>query len=97
MAIDRVKFQDIIESQLPNFMAEDFPLLTEFLRQYYVSQEVQSSPLDISQNLDQYIKLEEAFKKSSSTILESSISFDDDVISADQMAISQMDFQKEMV
>ena len=82
MAIDRVKFQDIIESQLPNFMAEDFPLLTEFLRQYYVSQEVQSSPLDISQNLDQYIKLEEAFKKSSSTILESSISFDDDVISA---------------
>ena len=82
MAIDRVKFQDILESQLPNFMAEDFPLLTEFLRQYYVSQEVQSSALDISQNLDQYIKLDQAFQKSSSTVLESSISFDDDVISA---------------
>jgi len=82
MAIDRVKFQDIIENQLPNFMAEDFPLLTDFLKQYYISQEFESGPLDISQNIDNYVKLDNAFKRSKSSVLATDIDDTDDIISA---------------
>ena len=37
MAVDRVKLQQIVASQLPRYVREDFPLLTSFLEQYYVS------------------------------------------------------------
>jgi len=59
MSETRVKVQSIVENQLPNFIAEDSPLLVEFLKQYYVSQEYQSAPADIIQNIDKYLKLEE--------------------------------------
>ena len=61
MAVDRVKFQEIVASQLPRYVREDFPLLGEFLEQYYISQESQSGPTDIIQNIDQYVKVEELF------------------------------------
>ena len=59
MSETRVKIQSIVENQLPNFIAEDSPLLVEFLKQYYVSQEYQSASADIIQNIDRYLKLEE--------------------------------------
>ena len=59
MSETRVKVQSIVENQLPNFIAEDSPLLVEFLKQYYVSQEYQSASSDIIQNIDRYLKLEE--------------------------------------
>ena len=52
MAVDRVKFQEIVTSQLPRYVREDFPLLSDFLEQYYISQESQSGPADIIQNID---------------------------------------------
>ena len=54
----RVKVQQIIESQLPSFILEESPNTTEFLKQYYISQEYQGGPIDIAENLDQYLKLE---------------------------------------
>ena len=58
MAVDRVKFQEIVSSQIPRYVREDFPLLTNFLEQYYVSQEHQGGPVDIINNIDQYVKVE---------------------------------------
>ena len=55
----RVKIQQIIESQLPQFVIDEFPLVAQFLKQYYISQESQGLPSDILNNIDQYIKLEE--------------------------------------
>ena len=52
----RIKVNQIIESQLPEFVVADFPNATEFLRQYYISQEYQGAPSDILGNLDQYLK-----------------------------------------
>ena len=52
----RIKVNQIIESQLPEFIVADFPNATEFLRQYYISQEYQGAPSDILGNLDQYLK-----------------------------------------
>jgi len=54
----RVKVQQIIESQLPNFILDESPNTAEFLKQYYISQEYQSGPIDIAENLDQYLKLD---------------------------------------
>jgi len=75
MSVDRVKFQDIVESQLPRYVREEFPLLPEFLKQYYVSQEFDSGTLDIIQNLDKYTKLDEIFNLSNSTVLRFGLNF----------------------
>ena len=54
----RVKVQQIIEKQLPEFLRAESPKTIDFLKQYYISQEYQSGPSDISENLDQYLKLD---------------------------------------
>jgi hypothetical protein len=54
----RVKVQQIIENQLPEFILDESPNTVEFLKQYYISQEYQSAPTDIAENLDQYLKLD---------------------------------------
>ena len=54
----RVTVQQIIENQLPEFILSESPKAAEFLKQYYISQEYQSGPSDIAQNLDQYLKLD---------------------------------------
>jgi hypothetical protein len=54
----RVKVQQVIENQLPNFILDESPNTAEFLKQYYISQEYQSGVVDIAENLDQYLKLD---------------------------------------
>ena len=54
----RVKIQDIVSNQLPEFVLDESPKALEFLKQYYISQEYQGGPIDISDNLDQYLKLD---------------------------------------
>ena len=54
----RVKIQDIISNQLPNYILDESPLTSDFLKQYYISQEYQGGPIDLSDNLDQYLKLD---------------------------------------
>ena len=53
----RVKVQDIVAAQLPEFIRNEAPLTDNFLRQFYVSQEFQGGPVDFASNLDQYLKL----------------------------------------
>ena len=54
----RVKVQQIIENQVPEFIRSDSPKAVDFLKQYYISQEYQGGPSDIIENLDQYLKLD---------------------------------------
>ena len=54
----RVKVQQIIDSQLPEFILDESPKAVDFLKQYYISQEYQGGPVDISENLDQYLKVD---------------------------------------
>ena len=54
----RVKIQDIVSSQLPNFILDESPKTADFLKQYYLSQEYQGGPVDLSSNLDQYLNLQ---------------------------------------
>ena len=54
----RVKIQQIVESQLPGFILDESPKTVDFLKQYYISQEYQGGSTDLSDNIDQYIKLD---------------------------------------
>jgi hypothetical protein len=54
----RIQVQQIIENQLPEFIRSESPLAVDFLKQYYVSQEHRGGVVDITDNLDQYIKLD---------------------------------------
>ena len=54
----RVKVQQIIENQLPEFLRSESPKAIDFLKQYYISQEYQGGPVDLADNLDQYLKID---------------------------------------
>jgi len=54
----RIKIQDIISNQIPEFTLDESPKFSEFLKQYYISQEYQGAPVDIVENLDQYKKVD---------------------------------------
>jgi hypothetical protein len=54
----RIKVQQVIDNQLPEFILSESPKAAEFLKQYYVSQEFQGGNIDIVDNLDQYLRLD---------------------------------------
>ena len=79
----RVKVQDLINSQLPSFILDESPNAVEFLKQYYISQEYQGGPIDLADNLDQYLKLDNLTPEVvvDSTTLSADITSTDSVIS----------------
>ena len=78
----RVKVQQIIDNQLPEFLTTESPKALEFLKQYYISQEYQGGPIDIAENLDQYLNLNNLTPEVvvGITSLTSSVSSSDDTI-----------------
>ena len=79
----RIKISSIIQNQLPEFVKEEFPLVSEFLSQYYVSLESKGHTSDILQNIDQYIKVDNLTNLIESTKLSSNVTFFDTTISVD--------------
>ena len=78
--LQRVQIQNIVENQLPSFVQEDFPLLGEFLKEYYVSQEYPGASADLIQNIDEYLKLESLTNNSNQTRLGSDVGYQDTTI-----------------
>ncbi len=77
-----IKISDVVRNQLPEFISEENPNFSEFLNQYYVSQEYTGGPVDLSENLTDY-KNVESFDKVNlikSTTLTSGASFIDSEI-----------------
>jgi hypothetical protein len=58
MSNTRVKISSIVQSQLPDFVREEYPLVSEFLKEYYNSLEGKGGTLDVLQNIDQYVKID---------------------------------------
>jgi hypothetical protein len=83
MTEKRIQFSNIVKNQLPNYVIEEFPLISEFLSQYYISQEFKGAPADLIQNIDRYVKIDELTNQIDSVILRSNISFDNDIIYVD--------------
>jgi len=78
--LQRIKISQVIDSQLPAFILEENPLFSEFLKQYYISQ---NGVIELAENIDRYVNLENfdtsKFTEYSSTLL-SNIEYYDDVI-----------------
>ena len=83
MAEKRVQFNTIVQNQLPSYVREEFPLISEFLKQYYQAQEFQGAPIDLIQNIDRYIKLNETTNLTDSVTLLSDVDINDTTISVD--------------
>jgi len=83
MSEKRVKLTNVLESQFPDYVRSEYPLVVDFIKQYYESQEAQSAPIDLLNNIDQYIKLDENTNTSYSAVLGSDISSYSDVITID--------------
>ena len=79
----RIKIQDIISNQLPEYVLGESPKAVDFLKQYYISQEYQGGPVDIAENLDQYLKLDNLIPEVvvGSTTLSFDINTDSTIIS----------------
>ena len=65
MSEKRIQINSVVKNQVPQYVREDFPLVTEFLKQYYIAQEYQGAPLDLLQNIDKYVKIDETTNLSS--------------------------------
>ena len=59
MSIKRVQFNNIVQNQLPEYVRDEFPLVSDFLKTYYIGNEYQGAPADLIQNIDQYSKIDE--------------------------------------
>jgi len=57
-SLTKVKIHEVIESQIPEVIDEQNPLLGDFLKQYYISQEYQGGAIDIAENLVEYKSLD---------------------------------------
>ena len=86
MTETRVQFNTIVSNQLPAYVREDFPLISEILKQYYLGQEYQGGPVDLIQNIDRYIKLDNTTNLSESAVLSGDLSFDATTINVDPTA-----------
>ena len=83
MAEKRVQFNNVVQNQLPSYVREEFPLISEFLKQYYLAQEFQGAPVDLIQNIDRYIKLDETTNLTDSVTLLSDVDFIDTTVKVD--------------
>ena len=83
MSEKRVQFNNIVQNQLPSYVRDEFPLISEFLKSYYQALEFQGAPIDLIQNIDRYIKLDETTSIAESVVLSADISAIDTTISVD--------------
>ena len=70
----RIQIKDIVSNQLPQYVKEDYPLVAEFLKQYYLSQEFPGGPADLIQNIDRYVKVDNTTELTDFVLLQSDIS-----------------------
>ena len=85
MAEKRVQFSNIVQNQLPAYVQTEFPLVSEFLKYYYIAQEFQGAPIDLIQNIDQYTKIDEFTDLNESVGLSTHLSAYADVIPVDMV------------
>lgn len=81
----RVKVSQIIQGQLPSYVAIENPKSIDFLKQYYLSQDSQGLPADIIDNLDQYLKFDSLTPEvvSGTTTLTADVTADDSVFNVE--------------
>ena len=83
----RVRIQDVVTSQLPEFILSEAPLTDDFLKQFYISQEFQGGAMDFANNLDQYLDVNNLTAENVGTkldvVLTQPLDIDDTVVHVD--------------
>ncbi len=74
-----IKFYSIVENLVPEYVKDEFPLVVEFLSQYYKSQENQSASLDILHNIDKYVQVDNATEFNLNTVLTYPLEFGNEI------------------
>ena len=85
MAEKRIQFSNVVQNQLPAYVKTEYPLISEFLKEYYVAQEFESGPIDLIQNIDQYIKIDEITNLTETVGLRTDIAYDATTIEVDMI------------
>jgi hypothetical protein len=83
METNKIKISSIVESQLPAFVREEYPLVSELLTEYYRSLESKGSSYDILQNIDQYLKVNNLANLIETTTTISDVTFVSDSINVE--------------
>jgi hypothetical protein len=83
MLNSKIKIRNLLENQLPAFLREDNPEFLQFLNEYFKSTEVIGGPIDILNNIDQYVKLDNISEIIYYTTSTESVSFFDDTLSVE--------------
>ena len=79
----RIQFNNIVQNQMPAYVRNEYPLVSEFLKSYYQGQEYQGGPVDLIQNIDKYTKINKLSNLVDHVGLGSDITFSEDTISVD--------------
>ncbi len=69
MNIRRIRLSQVLESQIPDFINDEFPIFKDFLRQYLESNEIPGAAYDLMSNIDQYVDLDNILLSPKSTRL----------------------------
>ena len=75
----RIPVSSIVKHQLPSFVRDEYPLFSQFLEQYYLSDQSEA----ITQNLDKNLDLDSIFGLRNSAILVQDVGFIDSTITVD--------------
>lgn len=84
MTETRVKISTIVQSQLPDYVKSDYPVAAEFLQQYYRGVEYQGAPVDLIDNIDDYIKIDNVTNLNTSVVLKNNTNSTTKTIEVDE-------------
>ena len=59
----KVQVNELVQSQIPEYIISENPLFGDFIKQFYISQEFQGGSIDIADNLVEYKGLNFSNKK----------------------------------
>jgi len=86
MSNTRIQINSIVQNQLPDFVREEFPLVSEFLSEYYNALENQGATLDLIQNIDKYVKVDNLTNLVQSTVLLDNVDYFSQTLSVESTA-----------
>ena len=85
MSEKRIQFSNIVQNQLPVYTRDEFPLVSDFLKSYYEGQEYQGGPIDLAQNIDDYVKVGNLTNLTGQVGLKTDITLNDETIEVDMV------------
>lgn len=80
---ERIQVSQVLKSQIPNYVREEYPQFEKFLQQYYIGQEYPGGPIDLIENIDKYVKIDSLSNINDSAVLATDISFSSRIIRVD--------------